>query len=182
MAVIININFTPLPPNSCQFIEKIVFFDMEFKLIDIYADTVEASSKQKGAYILIIFVEKNKKISIGKLGYMVFRKGCYAYVGSAMGGLSKRIKVHINKNRKPRWHIDYLLKEAHLSKIILLITDNKIEDRVACLFEKNFEKIDKFGASDSKVCDSHLFFVQKENAVGAILKEVEFLKKLKLGK
>ena len=149
---------------------------MEFKLINICKGVVELPPKQKGVYILIIVVDKNKKISIGKMGYVTFKKGCYAYVGSAMGGLSKRIKVHINKNRKPRWHIDYLLKEAFLSKIVIIITDKKIEDWVACLFEKRFEKIGKFGASDSKVCDSHLFFVQKENAVGAILKEVELLK------
>ena len=66
----------------------------------------------KGSYCLIINVEKDTKIKIGKkLGIINFKKGCYVYVGSAMNSLESRVKRHLSDNKKKHWHIDYLTKQ-----------------------------------------------------------------------
>jgi len=39
----------------------------------------------KGTYILILTLNKSRKIYIGRLGEFTFEYGYYAYVGSALG-------------------------------------------------------------------------------------------------
>ena len=52
----------------------------------------------KGSYCLIINVEKDTKIKIGKkLGIINFKKGCYVYVGSAMNSLESRVKTSVRQ-------------------------------------------------------------------------------------
>ena len=60
-----------------------------------------------------------KDIFVGKLGYIHFPGAFYAYVGSAMNGLEARLSHHLRKEKKPHWHIDYLLREAEIVDIIL---------------------------------------------------------------
>jgi len=55
---------------------------------------------QKGTYILVVKLEKDKQIQVGKLGDFLFEKGYYCYVGSAMNGLEQRIGRHQSKNKK----------------------------------------------------------------------------------
>ncbi len=117
--------------------------------------------KEKGIYVLMLFLNDNIVITVGKLGNIYFKKGYYAYVGSAMGGLRKRIKVHLNINRKMHWHIDYLLKYAKVTYICYLKTNSKTEDELACFFDSKFDAIYKFGSSDSALCKSHLFYSNK---------------------
>ena len=73
----------------------------------------------KGSYILLAELASSKDVLIGKLGYISFPKAFYAYVGSAMNGFKMRLPRHLKDNKKPHWHIDYLLNEARLSEIIL---------------------------------------------------------------
>ncbi|MCD4722450.1 MAG: DUF123 domain-containing protein [Desulfobacula sp.] len=55
----------------------------------------------KGTYIIVMYLDKSKRIQIGKLGQFKFKKGHYAYVGSAFGpgGLKSRIKHHIEPKK-----------------------------------------------------------------------------------
>lgn len=53
----------------------------------------------KGCYCLIIKLEKNEKIKIGKLGSINFKKGHYVYVGSAMNSLESRLKRHLSDEK-----------------------------------------------------------------------------------
>lgn len=111
----------------------------------------------KGAYCLIIKLNKNKRIKIGKLGFINFKKGYYCYIGSALNNLEKRIERHKRKNKKLKWHIDYFLRYEKIVDVIKIKTNKRIE----CLLSKKIEKIadDKiknFGCSDCK-CSSHLY-------------------------
>jgi len=45
----------------------------------------------KGTYTLLIKVPKNIEVRIGRLGKINFNRGFYAYVGSALNCLEKRI-------------------------------------------------------------------------------------------
>ena len=69
------------------------------------------NKKTSGSYILLLDLDNNLEIPVGKLGNISFQKGHYVYVGSALNGLDARIKRHLRKHKKIHWHIDYLLKE-----------------------------------------------------------------------
>ena len=116
----------------------------------------------KGSYILLIPLPEGQTIKAGSVPNTYFPSGCYAYVGSAMGGFKPRLNRHLKKNEKPRWHIDYLLKRASVSSIILCETEERVECVIAQALSSQFDSIPGFGSSDCR-CHSHLFFSADEN-------------------
>lgn len=68
-----------------------------------------------------------------------------------------RVKRHFRKNKKKRWHIDYLLEEAKLLCAIVKYSEEKEECEIARKLMKKFDYIENFGATDCK-CKSHLFY------------------------
>ncbi len=111
----------------------------------------------KGSYVLLIELAEERTITTGSLQAIHFPSGYYAYVGSAMGGFKSRLNHHRKSNKKPHWHIDYLLEEAAISQVILCETDDRVECIIARALNGQFDAIPGFGSSDCK-CRSHLFF------------------------
>ena len=65
-----------------------------------------------GCYAILFEMNQDASIETGRLGVIEFRKGFYAYVGSARLGISGRLGHHLKAlHPKPRWHLDYLLPE-----------------------------------------------------------------------
>ncbi|MDD5194026.1 MAG: GIY-YIG nuclease family protein [Candidatus Nanoarchaeia archaeon] len=112
----------------------------------------------KGIYILIINIDIDTKIRIGSLGTLIFKKGKYAYVGSAQNNLTKRINRHLSKEKKRHWHIDYLLDNhnAKIEKIYYKKACKEEECKSAEFLMKSNHPIIGFGCSDCK-CKGHLF-------------------------
>ncbi|GAH63494.1 unnamed protein product, partial [marine sediment metagenome] len=79
-----------------------------------------------GSYILLTQLPEQQTIEVGSLEAIHFPHGCYAYVGSAMGGFKSRLSRHLQGNKRPRWHIDYLLQKASVSGIILYQTKDRV--------------------------------------------------------
>ncbi|WP_022670129.1 GIY-YIG nuclease family protein [Hippea alviniae] len=126
--------------------------------------------KTKGAYALLIKVDRDRDIVIGALGNVSFKKGFYVYVGSAMGGLNHRLKRHLSKNKKLRWHIDYLLQKAEVVGVMVWESNKRIEDKIAKKLIKRFKFVKGFGSSDSKL-KSHLFFCKdREKLIETLFK------------
>jgi len=121
---------------------------------------------RKGSYILLIRLPEEQTIKIGSLKATHFALGYYAYVGSAMGGFKSRLSRHLQRNKKPHWHIDYLLQRASISSIILYETKERVECAIAQALSHQFDSIPGFGASDCK-CQSHLFFSADESQMKA---------------
>ena len=111
----------------------------------------------KGSYVLLIELPEEQTIATGSLKAIYFPRGYYAYVGSAMGGFKSRLNRHLKSNKKPHWHIDYLLEETSISEIILCETNDRVECTIAQALSYQFDSIPGFGSSDCK-CRSHLFF------------------------
>jgi Uri superfamily endonuclease len=114
-----------------------------------------------GVYVLIIESHADMELEIGKLGRIPFKKGFYAYVGSALRGLEQRIgrhRRHVGDNKKLHWHIDYLLASpaVELIEVICAETEERKECEIAVTLNQWFESIQKFGCSDCS-CTSHLF-------------------------
>lgn len=122
--------------------------------------------KHKGAYILLAELATTKDIIIGKLGYVHFPQACYAYVGSAMNGFSTRLVHHLREDKKPYWHIDYLLKEASICDIILCPAEHGKECLLSQVLAREFQCIPNFGSSDCK-CKSHLYFNHGKHKIKA---------------
>ena len=121
----------------------------------------DLDAKSKGSYVLLVRIPEEHKITIGELETIRFPAGEYAYVGSALNGLKSRLNRHLRREKKLRWHIDYLLQRASITDIILCETKERIECTIAQALKGQFVAIPSFGASDCK-CNSHLFFAPKE--------------------
>lgn len=136
-------------------VEKINFVEIPWNFI-------ETEIIDKGAYLLILEINEDKKILVGELGDILFKKGYYVYVGSALNSLSKRVERHKRRTKSFHWHIDYLTNISKSIKDIPIITQKKIE----CSISKKLSNlssyfIPKFGSSDCS-CKSHLYYF-KEN-------------------
>ena len=105
------------------------------------------------------------------MGLIAFRRGFYAYVGSALNGIEPRIGYHLRRNKKPRWHIDYLLEEASIKRIVLYETGGRLECNLAEALSKEFLSIPGFGCSDCR-CQSHLYFEAEKNKLEEGIMEV----------
>ena len=119
--------------------------------------------------MLLAELTAEKDILVGKLGCVCCPKAFYAYVGSAMNGLEARLAHHLKGNKKPHWHIDYLLKEAKVSEIILCPSESfalqgrlRGECFLARALATEFQSVPGFGATDCK-CKSHLYFEDKKD-------------------
>ncbi|MEE8442958.1 MAG: GIY-YIG nuclease family protein [Dehalococcoidia bacterium] len=129
-----------------------------------------------GVYVLLLGLEKDTPIPVGRLGTSIFPKGWYAYVGSAMGGLSGRIRHHRRQaHPRPHWHIDYLVPHCALSAVLAARTSERLECDLAALLAERFSVIPRFGSSDCR-CLGHLLHSEDgeliTNAAMAAIKAV----------
>ncbi len=115
----------------------------------------------RGIYCLI-FQNPVCSLPVGALGEIPFRRGWHIYVGSALGsGGLKRLERHIRlariRDRRPKWHVDYLLVSDNfiLSFAAYTVTTKRLE----CDLAKGIqgEPVPDFGCSDCN-CRSHLIY------------------------
>lgn len=120
--------------------------------------------------MLEIEVGRAITINVGALGSVSFRKGTYAYVGSAQNGLESRIRRHLRHEKKLHWHVDYLLKnpEVMMKKIWVAEMGKNEECGTARLLAEHFQGIPNFGSSDCN-CGSHLFYLDGKASLGNLL-------------
>lgn len=117
----------------------------------------------KGAYILLIHLGEERDLRIGSLGRMSFPAGYYAYTGSSMTNLEKRVERHFRKRKKTRWHIDHFLLAAELVQATLFPSNKKKECEVnRMVFDLNDGVVIArgFGSSDCS-CKTHLSYLGK---------------------
>lgn len=122
----------------------------------------------RGIYVLLIEIGKSSNIQVGKRSSYHFEEGYYAYVGSALGNLEKRIARHLDRQKKLYWHIDYLLNLAIVRKVIYVETNQNKECLIAQTLSKKLASKSGFGCSDCS-CSSHLFFSHDINTLRKIV-------------
>jgi len=127
---------------------------------------LKMSEPTKGTYALVLRLECSEEISVGKLGTFTFPAGYYLYVGSALGpgGLEARLARHCRRDKKLRWHIDYLLEHAQLVQVWSVASTDKLE----CLWAQTARglpgaeiPVHGFGSSDCR-CPSHLIYLARK--------------------
>lgn len=106
-------------------------------------------------YQIYFHLRYSSLITVGRLGAFEFEGGDYVYTGSAVRNIAARVRRHLRKEKKLKWHIDYLLtnSDARIKKVLLSTLSE-------CQLNKNTAGhivIPGFGASDCKShCVSHL--------------------------
>lgn len=114
-----------------------------------------------GCYLFICKLTSETVIKPGAQAERPFPPGYYIYVGRAKKNLRKRLSRHFTKEKKLRWHIDYLTVIA--TPCYALITENLKECEISrhLMSLSQTESIKGFGASDCN-CSSHLHHSNKE--------------------
>jgi Uri superfamily endonuclease len=59
-------------------------------------------------YVVLSHVPRRSRLAVGSLGTVTFKRGWYAYVGSALRARSARVARHLEREKVLRWHADYL--------------------------------------------------------------------------
>jgi sugar fermentation stimulation protein A len=129
----------------------------DVKLLRVPWEVIEKEAKDRGSYLLILNLKRNRKIDVGKLGKVLFRKGFYIYVGSAMANLSKRMERHRHLRKRRHWHIDELRAVAEFHSVLPIRSSERLECEVAKGISEIAEwSVPRFGSTDCS-CDTHLF-------------------------
>ncbi len=129
----------------------------EPKLLNIPWDYIERESKDRGSYLLVLFLKRNRRVSVGKLGELLFPRGFYVYVGSAMGGLKRRIERHRRLRKHLYWHIDALRAAAEFRYALPVRSSVRLECDIARAMKSLGDwRIPGFGSTDC-ICGTHLF-------------------------
>ena len=131
-----------------------------------------------GSYLLVVWLDKSKKIMVGKLGKLLFNEGWYVYIGSALRGVDQRVQRHLRKTKKLHWHIDYFLLHADIIDVFYFESKERTECMIADVFSASCESVLGFGCCDCD-CKSHLFFC-KEHKPSKIISVIDGMKKLKI--
>lgn len=111
-----------------------------------------------GAYALLMELDPDAIIPVGRLGTFEFPAGWYVYVGSALGGLDRRLRRHLRPSAIRHWHVDYLRAEAPIREIHVFPGRVRRECELAraiVALPGASIPVAGFGASDCR-CRSHL--------------------------
>jgi len=118
-------------------------------------------TRDPGTYALVLALRAETELRVGKLGTFVFPAGYYLYLGSALGGLRARVQRHQQRDKRTRWHIDYLLPHCNLVEVWAILSGERLE----CLWRDVVQSlpgariaVPGFGSSDCR-CPSHLIYL-----------------------
>jgi Uri superfamily endonuclease len=122
--------------------------------------------REKGSYLLLLKLLGLKEIQVGKLGRIGFKRGWYAYAGSAFGpgGLAARLNHHLRPVKKRHWHIDYLRAETIAMEVWMAQESPSREHAWASILAKGpwaGKWVRGFGCSDC-TCPSHLLYFDRQ--------------------
>ncbi|MBF0447370.1 MAG: GIY-YIG nuclease family protein [Magnetococcales bacterium] len=124
-------------------------------------------------YVLLIKILQNQEIDIGARGRFFLRRGSYLYVGSARKNWQKRVARHCRKEKKKRWHIDYILTlDTAFIETVWVCPDNRECPTCRSLIDLAETRIPapRIGASDCR-CPAH--FLQVETGFSAVEEKLQ---------
>ncbi len=112
------------------------------------------------SYVLFIEIPAAVTVTVGRLGTFCFPAGRYVYSGSAKKNLKARVNRHLRREKRLRWHIDYLLAAPGVEVVEVLFSDRS-ECQLAARAGGEVV-VSGFGSSDCRAgCGSHLRRVAK---------------------
>ena len=104
---------------------------------------------------MLIHVDEPVTVRVGRLGAFEFAPGYYVYTGSARRAMKARLMRHLSRDKRLRWHIDYLLANPGAT-----VVDVRLFREPECLVNRctaGEVPVPGFGASDCRAgCGAHL--------------------------
>ncbi len=129
----------------------------EVKGLQIPWSYLEREVEDRGSYLLILHLEKEQTVPIGKLGPILFQRGFYVYVGSAMANLNSRMERHLRLRKRHHWHIDELRAATPFHSILPIRSSERLECEIAAALPAISQwRVEGFGSTDCS-CPTHLF-------------------------
>jgi sugar fermentation stimulation protein A len=126
------------------------------QVLEIPWTYIQGEAKDRGSYLLILRIGEDMSLTVGGLGNVLFRKGFYIYIGSAMAHLTKRIERHRREGKQLHWHIDYLREKAEFRAALPVRSSARLECDLARAVQRIADwSIPLFGSSDC-ACTTHL--------------------------
>ena len=106
----------------------------------------------------MIKLVRARTVRVGALGTFVFPAGRYIYTGSALRNFEARIARHLSRDKRLRWHIDYLLAAPGARVVrVCRAAEGECELNVAT---RGAVIVPGFGAGDCRAgCGSHLKYI-----------------------
>jgi Uri superfamily endonuclease len=125
-------------------------------------DRIDSIQWSGACYSLILHIKRKLDVQVGALGAFHLAPGEYIYTGRAKRNGIQRIRRHLSKSKKLRWHSDYLTVHPDVEIHEVLLYDLNAEHE--CRINQHIRKlkgaslpIPGFGASDCRSgCGSHL--------------------------
>ena len=115
-------------------------------------------AEQPQTYQLHIRLAAARELAVGRLGLFRFPAGLYLYTGSAKRNMEARIRRHCSKEKRLRWHIDYLLAAPGAE-----VTEVRTYTEPECSLNRRTAGqiiVPGFAASDCSMgCGSHLKYL-----------------------
>jgi len=110
------------------------------------------------------------------LGRLRFEPGAYFYTGSARRAIEARVRRHLRRSKRRRWHIDHLLGTAGVRVDFVLICDGDEVGGECGLHRRALSALGAstphrgFGSSDCKGgCPAHLGRLKRACSAGEVL-------------
>jgi Uri superfamily endonuclease len=111
---------------------------------------------QPGAYVLLVALRAPLALVLPGRRQVVLPTGWYLYCGSAYGpgGLRARLRRHMQRGKKLKWHIDRLTEAGHAAGAWVVPGGNE------CLLVEAMSHLPcpapGFGSSNCRTCRNHL--------------------------
>lgn len=121
----------------------------------------------RGAYCLLIRLDREAEAEVGRLGRVAFPAGYYVYCGSAVRGLAARTARHRRRAKAIHWHIDRLLAlpEARLVACVPYPSARREECEINQAVQRRRGAAivaPGFGSSDCRAgCPAHLTYFRR---------------------
>jgi sugar fermentation stimulation protein A len=132
------------------------------KTLQVPWQYVEREAVDRGSYILVLHLQEDRRIVIGAAGEMLFPKGFYLYVGSAMTNLTARLTRHLRLRKRTHWHIDWLRPHTTVRAVLPIRASARLECEIARRLSVESDwSMPGFGCSDCS-CSSHLFATRED--------------------
>ncbi len=124
----------------------------------------------KGTYALVLRLDSETCVEVGRFGEHTFPPGYYAYIGSARSGLRQRLARHLKTGKKLRWHVDYLREHADAVEVWYVVSEQvsecELSEAVSAMPGAS-QPVKGFGSSDCR-CRSHLVYFQRKPEFKAV--------------
>ncbi len=119
---------------------------------------LERELHDRGAYLLLLYMDGRKVIALPDGKDLELQEGCYVYAGRASADLMSEMARHRRKKKKKRAPIDYLTAAADRITPVPIITGENLEHQLVAGLEEMGGKAVEWSGSPGAQNSSRLFY------------------------